>query len=170
MIEIIYDNNSKPIIIKNFEVTIIDKRCLDDKKYDIHIFGPYSAKLYVYNNEIEILKRYLIKCLLLEFDKNISSISNWVLNFIVIYNDEIFEIYDIMYKKLEFIKRLKNFSLIYIDNYNGFYTNICDNKCVKICDDKLIKVENKGYKKTGTTILFEEILEMLRSTIKPCVC
>lgn len=170
MLEILYDN-SKPISLIDYQVIITDKRSLIDKK-DIDyprswIVGKYFIKLLPYNNNIIELQRYIFQCLLLDFNKNIEDIVYNVGNFIVLYDDESFEEYSYYHKKLEFIKKLDNFGLVYVYNYEN-YINIYGDKCIKFNDGNVYHVDVDIPKhKLTSQIIFEELLNVIRLTIKP---
>lgn len=170
MLEILYDN-SKPISLTNYQVVITDKKSLIDKK-DIDYprfwnLGSYGIKLLPYNNNIIELQRYIFQCLLLDFDENIEDIVYSVGNFIVLYDDGLFEEYSYYHKKLEFIKKLNNFGLVYVYNYEN-YINIYGDKCIKFNDGNVYHVDVDILKyKLISIIIFEELLNIIRSTNKP---
>ena len=172
MLEIFYDSdNPKLVALTKYQIILVDKRSLIDKKdkdfFRFWNLGSYNIKILTYDNNLKELQRYIIQCSLLDFDKNIRNIVCEISNFIVLYDDGLFEQYAYYHKKLEFIKKLNNFGLVYVYNYEN-YINIYGDKCIKFNDGEIyhVDVDMPKYKLTSQ-IIFEELLNIIRSTIKP---
>jgi len=172
MLEIFYNHdNPKLITLTDYQIILVDKRSLIDKKdkdfFRFWNLGNYNIKILTYDNNIKELYRYIIQCLLLDFERNIEDIVYNVGNFIVLYDDGSFKEYSDYHKKLEFIKKLDNFGLVYIYNFEN-YINIYGDKCIEFNDGKISHINTDiPNNKLISIIIFEELLNIIRSTIKP---
>ena len=151
MFEIIYDSDSKPIIIDDFEVIIVDRRCLDEEIKNskrFWYFGKYTIILFTYNDEFRLLQRYIIKCLLLDFNKNIGCLVDIIEQFIVVYDidNNNYKIYNNYDEKISFITNFHNYDLVYVNIDNLNYKNICLNNYIAFDYDKIIKLKTDNYK------------------------